>query len=178
MKRKVLFKSSHLNVIELDGWFYATEPANSEDNLAVAVLPWRKRKGEVEFLARFELNPAHLLCSSYVKCTDTPHQVSIITGACETSDPLHHAKMELLEEAGYCIDESRFKSYGVVSPIKSSCTKLCLYAVRVTAKDTQLDYRGDGSGNESKEFAQWVDRYTMVAAKDPYIQTIILRAGL
>jgi 8-oxo-dGTP pyrophosphatase MutT (NUDIX family) len=178
MKRKVLFKSTHLNVVELDGWFYATEPANSEDNLAVAVLPWRIHKGAKEFLARFELNPAHLLCTGHIKCTDTPHQVSIITGACETGDALYHAQHELIEEAGYYIDKSRFESCGVVSPIKSSCTKLCLYTVRIKRTDTQLDYRGDGLGNESREFAEWVDRSVMIKAKDPYIHTIMLRAGL
>ena len=178
MKRRVLFKSTHLNVVELDGWFYATEPANSEKNLAVAVLPYRKSKNNIEFLARFELNPAHLLFENHTRWADGLHQVSIITGACETGDPLYHAQHELIEEAGYHVDQSRFNFHGIVSPIKSSCTQMCLYSIRILSRDRQLTYRGDGSGNESKEFAEWVDRSTMIQAKDPYIHTIILRAGL
>ena len=168
--REVLFDSPFIRVVKLDGWFYSTEPAQSKGNLAVAVLPYRKTGHGKEFLSRFELNPAHM--------TDHQHQVSIITGACETGDPLYHAKHELLEEAGYDIPEQRFNHHGFVCPAKASSMKLHLYSVRILAKDKRKEYHGDGSRNESKEFAEWVDREMMVYAKDPYIHTIMMRGKL
>jgi hypothetical protein len=190
-KREVIFDNKWLRVVKLDGWFVASEPAQSKDNMAVAVLPYRKtflspepnplsingklqpsptRKYKNQFLARYELNPAHM--------TDLLHQVSIITGACETGNPLYHAKMELLEEGGYDIPEDRFKFMGIVSPMKASCTKLHLYTVRICRKDECLDAKGDGGVHEAKEYAGWVDRNTIINCKDPYAQTIILRGNL
>ncbi len=183
-KRKVLFDHKWLRVVELDGWFVASEPAQSKHNMAVAVLPYRKKKIPVigghpveldspychQFLARYELNPAHM--------TDLLHQPAAITGACETGKPLYHAKMELLEEGGYNIPEDRFKFQGIVSPMKASCTKLHLYTVRIYQKDEQLVAKGDGGKHEQKEYASWVDRKVMVACKDPYIHTMMLRGNL
>lgn len=168
--RKVLFDSKWLRIVELDGWFHASEPSRSQHNMAVAVLPYRKKKSGIEFLARFELNPAHM--------TDSKHQASIITGACETGVPLYHARQELIEEAGYDIPAERFQPQGIVSPLKASATKLHLYSVRIIGKDKRQEYHGDGGEHESREFAQWVHRETMIWAKDPYIQTIMMRAGL
>jgi hypothetical protein len=191
--RKVLFDSGWLRVVELNGWFHSTEPANSKDNMAVAVLPYRKIRlpeskvcigGDVgqprqtnwspkythEFLSRFELNPAHM--------TDLLHQCSVITGACETGDPLYHAKMELLEEGGYDIPEGRFKFLGVVFPAKSSSTRLHLYTVRIYQRDIQQEAKGDGGKNEKKEYSSWVGRKQMIACKDPYVHTIMLRGNL
>ena len=182
--RKILFDNKWLRTVLLDGWFVASEPAQSKNNTAVAVLPYRiKREKSMklcvtkdnynykhEFLSRFECNPAHVI--------DLLHQVSIITGACETNNPLYHAKMELLEEGGYDIPEDRFKFVGIVNPMKASCTKLHLYTVRILGKDKHIIPKGDGSKYEQKEYASWVSRDTMIAAKDPYIQTIILRENL
>ena len=177
--RKVLFKNPWLTVVELDDWFIATEPTQSKGNRAVAVLPYREVSAPPnatswqhrnEFLARFELNPAHM--------TGLSHQTSIITGACETGNPLHHAKAELLEEGGYDIPEDRFVFLGIVSPIKTSCTKLHLYAVQIYLGDKQVPAQGDGGVHDRKEYAEWVSKDTMIAAKDPYIHTIIMRAKL
>jgi len=174
MHRKVLFKNRWLTVVELDNWFIATEPTRSKNNMAVAVLPYKKVKTskhyENKFLSRFELNPAHM--------TSLSHQASIITGACETGDPLYHAKMELLEEGGYNIPEDRFKFLGIVSPIKTSRTRLYLYTVQIYRTDIQSAIQGDGGTHEQKEYAKWIDRNQMIAAKDPYIHTIMLRAKL
>lgn len=168
MKREVLFNNKWLRIVLLDGWFVASEPAQCLSNKAVAVLPYRvNESGKYEYLARFELNPAHM--------TGQDHQLSIITGACETGYTLHHAYHELLEEAGYDIDPSRFNYHGVVNPNKSSCTILALYSVEISDKDEQKLYRGDGSKHESKEFAKWVTREELVWAKDPYIHTIMIR---
>jgi len=181
--RKVLFDHKWLRVVELDGWFVASEPAQSKHNMAVAVLPYRVKRNKTlqlmtksskytvkhEFLSRFERNPAHM--------TDLLPQVSIITGACETGNPLYHAKMELLEEGGYDIPEDRFESVGIVSPMKASCTKLHLYTVRIYGRDKREEPKGDGSEHEKKEYASWVSKATMIGAKDPYIHTIILRQG-
>lgn len=168
--RKVLFDSKWLRVVELDGWFHASEPSQSKDNKAVAVLPYRMRKTGPQFLSRFELNPAHM--------TDLIHQVSVITGACETGNPRYHAKMELLEEGGYDIEEDRFKFLGVVNPMKASCTELYLYIVRIYNRDDREDPRGDGGNHESKEYASWVERKVMLACKDPYAHTMMLRGNL
>lgn len=168
--RKVLFDSQWLRVVELNGWFHASEPSISKDNKAVAVLPYRKNKNSIQFLSRFELNPAHM--------TDLIHQVSVITGACETGNPRYHAKMELLEEGGYNIPEERFKFLGVVNPMKASCTQLYLYIIRIYQKDKREEAKGDGGEHESKEYADWVDRQTMINCKDPYAHTMILRGNL
>jgi len=176
--RKVLFDHKWLRVVELNGWFAASEPAASKDNLTVAVLPFRKVREDNtkdtifknQFLSRFERNPAHM--------TDLLHQVSIITGACETGNPLYHAQQELKEEGGYDIPQERFRFMGEVCPMKASCSRLHLYSVRIFNKDEQVDPTGDGSIHEQKEYVSWVSRETMLAAKDPYIHTIMLRAGL
>lgn len=167
IKREVLFKNKWLRVVRLDDWFVASEPTQSKNNIAVAVLPYRKIGGVIEYLSRFELNPAHM--------TDKKHQMSIITGACETGNPLYHAKMEVLEEAGYDIPEERFKSHGIVTPLKASATKLHLFSVRVYKKDKRGKYEGDGSKNESREYADWVSYDDIIWAKDPYIHTIMIR---
>ena len=183
--RKVIFYNNWIRVVQLDDWFFASEQVQSKNNMAVAVLPYRKVKikndtinikeagnetYKHEFLSRFELNPAHM--------TDLLHQSSIITGACETGNPLYHAKMELLEEGGYDIPEKRFKFMGIVSPMKASCSRLHLYTVRIYQKDKQKQTKGDGSIHEKREYASWVDRKTMIACKDPYVHTIMMRAEL
>lgn len=182
-KRKVLHDTGWLRIVELNGWFHASEPSQSKDNLAVAVLPYRLRRDheteqaagmpvafKPEFLSRFELNPAHM--------TDLLHQASVITGACETGKPRYHAKMELLEEGGYNIPEDRFRFLGVVNPMKASCTQLHLYAVRIYSRDKQQTAKGDGNNHEKKEYAAWVNRKIMLACKDPYVHTMMLRGNL
>lgn len=177
MIKTTLYRANFIHVVKLNGWFEAVEHANCKNNISVAVLPYRLRKTGIEFLSRFELNPAHLQ-SDFIHCADTPHQVSIITGACETGNSLYHAKHELLEEGGYDISESRFKYVGHVAPAKSSCTTMHLYVVRIISSDRRCLYAGDGTQNEKREFSEWVTRDVMIAAKDPYIHTIILREGL
>ena len=170
MSRKVLWQNKWLRVVELNGWFTAHEPVNSKNNLAVAVLPYKiTLKGKM-YLSRYELNPAHMTAHGTIY-----HQPSIITGACETGSPIYHAQQELLEEAGYKIPANRFKWCGIVSPSKTSCTRMHLFSVRILGRDKRQEYTGDGSGNEAKEYADWVDAETMKWAKDPYIQTIMMR---
>jgi 8-oxo-dGTP pyrophosphatase MutT (NUDIX family) len=165
--RKVLFNNKWLSVVLLDGWFVASEPSASKYNLAVAILPYRLRKTGVEFLARIERNPAHTVLKQ--------HQISIITGACETGNPLRHAQIELLEEGGYDIETDRLLHCGIVNPLKTSCQRLCLYSVRILSRDKQVTPAGDGSEHEQHDYAEWHSYQDMVWAKDPYIQTIILR---
>ena len=165
---KTLFENKWIEVVELNGWFTATKPVQSKDNKTVAVLPYRIKDNKKEFISRFELNPAHL-------DGEMNHQVSIITGACETGDPLFHARMELREEAGYEIPEDRFMFHGIVRTSKTSMSKMHLYSVKINESDEQLAYSGDGSGNEAKEYAEWVSYLDMLTAKDPYIHTIMLR---
>lgn len=168
--REILFDNKWVRVVKLNGWFVSTEPAASKDNKAVAVLPYKRDEfgDPMEFLSRLELNPAHME-------DETSQQISIITGVCETGDALYHARMELLEEGGYNIPEERFEFLGVVNPQKASCTKLHLYAVEIKEDDIQGTYEGDGSENEAKEDCAWLCSTLMITAKDPYIQSIMLR---
>lgn len=168
-EKKLLFENKWLNVYELAGWFVASSPARSKDHKAVAVLPYivDEDGDPVTFLARLEYNPAH---GATKDCLD----VSIITGACETGDQLHHAKMELLEESGYDIEEDRFEHMGMVRLGKADMTEMHLYAVEITAYDIQGDQIPDGD-NESVEDVMWVSAPVMLTSKDPYTQTIMLR---
>jgi 8-oxo-dGTP pyrophosphatase MutT (NUDIX family) len=166
--RQVLFENKWMSVVLLDGWFVASEPSASKDNMAVAVLPYRVKGGRIEYLARMEKNPAH------ITAPDIP-QMSIITGACETGKPLYHAKTELLEEGGYDISESRFIPCGIVNPLKGSCTRMFLYGIRIYPRDRQTEPEGDGGGHEQTESAAWQTHNEMLWAKDPYIQTIMMR---
>lgn len=168
--REILFEDKWLRVVKLNGWFVASEPTQSKDNMAVAVLPYKlDEEGDAcQYLSRLELNPAHME-------EEDKHQISVITGACETGNPLYHAKMELLEEGGYDIPESRFNFVGMVNPMKASCTKLYLYVVEIEDTDIQGAYEGDGSDNESREDCAWFAPPLMITAKDPYIQTMIMR---
>jgi 8-oxo-dGTP pyrophosphatase MutT (NUDIX family) len=170
MKKQILFSNKWINVLKLDDWFVATEPATCYENTAVAVLPWRNNKQaeKKQYLARFELNPAHLE-------KENEHQLSIITGACETENILFHAQQELIEEAGYHIAQKRFEFHGVVRPLKTSVTEMCLFSIEIKETDIQQEYHGDGTENEKKEFVKWVSYEDLIGAKDPYIHTILLR---
>ena len=165
--RKVLYENKWLRTVELNNWYIASECPATKENKMVAVLPFKKYNNTNLFLARFELNPAHMI--------DNNHQVSIITGACETGNILYHAQQELLEEGGYHIPKQRFNYHGIVNPLKSSCIQMYLYSVEIFDNDKQYECKGDGSLNESKEYSRWVSHPTMINAKDPYIHSIMLR---
>jgi len=169
MKKQILFNNKWINVIEINNWFIATEPTSCYKSRSVAVLPYRTVKFNcLEYLARFELNPAHLE-------KEGEHQLSIITGVCETKDTLYHAQQELKEEAGYSLAQKRFEFLGIVRPLKTSTTKMYLYTVEIKETDQQQKYHGDGTENEKKEFAKWVSEIELINAKDPYIHTILFR---
>jgi len=169
MKKKVLFKNDWLSTYILNGWYVVSEETRCKNGQLVAVLPWRVKNNEVQYLARFEENLAH---GGEGKFSD----VSIITGGCETKDILYHAQEELAEEAGYHVDRDRFRSHGVCKPLKSSMSTMNLFSVRIISKDVRREAKGDGSHGEQGSFCDWVDRRTLIIeGKDPYIHTIMMR---
>jgi hypothetical protein len=167
MQRKTLFKNDWVSTVLLNGWYIATEESRCPGNNLVAVLPWRLKSGERQYLARFEENLAHGGEDNY--------PTSIITGGCETKDILHHAQDELLEEGGYNIERHRFIPLGTCHPLKSSFAVMNLFTVRIINTDKRVRAEGDGTLGEKGAWCSWVGHGTLIWAKDPYIHTILVR---
>ena len=75
--KKVLFENRWMNVVELDNWYVCTDEVRTSNNNFVCVLPFRHTHDGVEFLMRYEHNPAHGNKPGVMG-------LSCITGQCET----------------------------------------------------------------------------------------------
>lgn len=170
MKRKTLFENDWLSVIELDGWYVASEESRTKDNTLVAVLGFRHRMSdghwnELEFVGRYEWCPAH---NQHGRL-----ELSTLTGGVESADEEQDAVRELAEEAGVEKRTDELIDLGTVFPIKSSTACLRLFAVYVTEELTRT--KGDGTRGEQDAFCEWVSERTMLSCKDPYMHTMIMR---
>jgi 8-oxo-dGTP pyrophosphatase MutT (NUDIX family) len=160
---KTLFANRFLALIERDGYTYMHEVRC--DGKIVSLLPFRRCKGKLEFLARKEICPAH----------GAEAELCSITGGIDIgSSAISTAQRELYEEAGYRAEESEFIELGKVYPSKSADTLAYLFAIDVTEKAPAIP-KGDGSRWEANASVQWVTKEECVHLQDPLIITSIVR---
>lgn len=170
MSKQLLYKNEWLSTFLYNGWYVASEETRCRDTL-VCVLPWRKIAGKVEYLLRYEHNPAHEDPDSDIK----EYLLSAITGGCEKYEPIKHASEELAEEGGYHIAEKRFVFLGSCRPLKSSSCTMYLYAVQIQSNDVQTKALGDNTYGEVGCWPEWVEEEDLLRCKDAYIHTAVSR---
>jgi 8-oxo-dGTP pyrophosphatase MutT (NUDIX family) len=160
---KTLFRNQHLAVIDRNGYTFVREVRC--DGVIVSLLPFQQKDGELQFLARLEVCPAHgpdpELCS--------------ITGGLEPGRSVEEtACQELFEEAGYRATVNELINLGQVRPSKSADTLVHLFAVDVTGK-AQTSPPGDRSRFEANASVEWVDYQQGLAIADPLFVTAMAR---
>jgi 8-oxo-dGTP pyrophosphatase MutT (NUDIX family) len=160
---KVLFRNQYLAVINRDGYIFSREVRC--DGFIVSLLPFRTDRGDMEYLARVEVCPAH----------GPDLSLYSITGGVEQHGSIEEAaQQELWEEAGFRVDEDDLISLGQVWPSKSADTIAHLFAVDVTGK-LQSAPSGDGSRLEANASVEWVDYDQGIEIADPLFVTAISR---
>lgn len=166
MEREVLFENQWVSLVKLDGWCVAAEQTRCKGGALVAVLGYRKSDDPagVEYVGRFEWCPAH--------SNTKEHELSSITGGVDTDDIEMDALRELAEEAGIFKSKSDLIYLGTCNPIKSDCATMYLFAVEC---EEIGESHGDGSHSKHGAFCKWVSEDIMVACKDPYVHTMMLR---
>jgi 8-oxo-dGTP pyrophosphatase MutT (NUDIX family) len=112
----------------------------------VSILPFRRTRGQIEFLLRDEYTP----CWGMEKS----HCSSITGGLEEDSTVEETAKEEMLQEAGYDIELEQLINLGTCFGTKSSDTTYHLFAVDVSGMK-RGEAVGDGSELETKSECYW-----------------------
>jgi 8-oxo-dGTP pyrophosphatase MutT (NUDIX family) len=160
---RVLFHNQYLAVIERDGYTFVREVRCN--GIIVALLPFRNRNSEIEFLARLEVCPAH----------GSKMEQYSITGGVELGESVEEAaRKELWEETGYRVGVDDLFSLGQVRPSKSADTIVYLFAIDVTGK-SQSAPPGDGTCFEANASIVWVDYDRGIQIVDPLFITAIIR---
>lgn len=134
----------------------------------VSVLPYRRvGKDAWEIGIREEITP----------CWNEAPSLSSVTGGLEgDEDPVKAAKRELLEETGYDVEESKFKSLGTCRGTKSSDTIYYLFGVDLTGIDEPKEApKGDGTKGDMAPF-KWTDINDSIV--DPMVYVSYVRLGL
>jgi hypothetical protein len=167
MHKKILYENKWINLVKLNDWYVCTDEVRTDNNNFVCVLPYATIKGRrLEYLLRMEKNPAH---------HPTKPLISAITGQCETGIVRYHAQMELKEEGGYSVPASRLIYLGDCNPFKSSMAKMHLFVAPIYKTDVPHKAEGDGTFGEQGSYPLWVEKICLLACKDPYIQTTLVR---
>jgi 8-oxo-dGTP pyrophosphatase MutT (NUDIX family) len=160
---QTLFRNQHLAVIDRDGYTFVHEVRC--DGVIVSLLPFQQKDGELQFLARREICPAH---------GPDPERCSI-TGGLEPNKSVEEtACLELFEEAGYHATVNELINLGQVRPSKSADTVVHLFAVDVTGT-TSATPPGDGSRFEAGASVEWVDYQQGLTIADPLFVTTMAR---
>lgn len=135
MSFTTLWENKWLAVRERDGYSYLHEKTRTG---TVAILPYHfdPETAEIMVLARMEVCPAH---------SDT-HELNCITGGVEHSHTEDEAAVgELLEEAGYLIEERDLVFLGSYFVSKQTDTVVHCYAVEIKDVEKRSEAKGDGS---------------------------------
>ncbi len=130
----------------------------------VAVLPFRRTAGGLEFAVKAEVTP----------CWSLEPVESALTGGYEGGDITGDAVRELFEEAGFDVAPGELLSLGTSYASKSADTVYSLFAVDVTDKAASEPV-GDGTRLESEAAVVWVSRAEVVRVADPQVAVMVLR---
>ena len=131
----------------------------------IAILPFREKEGKMEFLMRFENNPAW----------GTGISLTCITGGMENNDVVKTAILEMKEEAGMDISRSELMDLGACRGTKSTDTVFQLYTVNLTGYDGVYFPKGDGSYLEKLASTQWMPERKILQADDPLVYVMFCR---
>lgn len=146
--------------MDINGYVYSHE-SRCEGKI-IAVLPFRKKDGYVEFGVRHEITPAWGLKPVY----------SALTGGYEGGDPRDTAVMEVKEEAGFDVDKDDLIDLGNSYASKSADTIYYLYAADVTGLE-EGEAAGDGSTLDAEGTIKWFKHFPQ--SDDPQVSTMYLR---
>lgn len=147
-------------------YLYSTSPwCNSQ---GVAIVPFRRTSdNELEFLGRFELCPAH----------SDDIELGAIMGGMDKEDEEANvtAWRELIEEGGFKVPLENVIPLGTSRPNKSSDTTMYLFAVDLDLGYEKVEATGDGTLVEEGGYSDWISFEDLAYAKEPLLQTIVLR---
>ncbi|MDX2162922.1 MAG: NUDIX domain-containing protein [bacterium] len=163
MADKVVCETPFVSLIERDGYVFSHE--NRCDGQIVAILPFKGKGKRRQYLARLEVCPAH-----------SPHiEPCSITGGVNPGEGVRETALhELLEEAGYTVQDADLIALGTVRPSKSADTTVHLFAVNIKGMQAGIA-TGDGTKFEEGAGTAWVDYAQAMDNKDPLFITAIAR---
>lgn len=163
MMEKILYRTKYLSLVEKDNWIFVKDMTEA----FVAILPFRDREGEIEFLARIETIPAH----------QPARHLCALTGTIEKGEsPSETARRELYEESGFR-GRGPLIQMGQIFLSKSSSTVVHLYAIEVT-DEVQEEAPGDGTQNEEEATTKWLTRKKASMVPDSLFCAMITRLSL
>jgi 8-oxo-dGTP pyrophosphatase MutT (NUDIX family) len=165
-KVKILFENKWISLREMSSekWAYTYSHEIRCGGYIVAILPFRRDPGtgRHQFMLRKETTP----------CWGPGQHISSITGGVEGGvggkDAKETAVHEVLEEAGYRIEEKDLLPLGTCRGTKSTDTVYFLYAVDLTGKE-QETAPGDGTELEKLAFCYWAGESEIKDAVDPMV---------
>lgn len=143
------------------GYVYSHETrCNGE---IVAILPYKRRLGQLHWLLRKEITP----------CWEMAPVISSITGGVDIARAVREtAQHELLEEAGYAIGLDRLVALGTCYGTKSSDTTYHLYTADLSNVKRGKAV-GDGSELEAMAHCFWSG--SIDDARDPFVYIMYYR---
>ena len=137
----------------------------------VTILPYKTDSDGnlTEIMVRREVTP----------CWEMKPVMSSITGGVEKDDdgeldPLGTAALELREEAGLNVDQSKIESLGTCYGVKSSDTVYHLYATDASNAPKQKA-EGDGSRLEKLAWCEWAKPKDLKDAMDPLLAMLFIK---
>jgi len=160
-----------VSLYRIGSYVYSHETRS--DGKIVAVLGYLRKHPQF-VLGRFEATPCH----------GNKIELVSLTGGVERNSPLHSARKELYEEAGYNLLAEKFISLGTVRPSKSQDTVVFLYAVPINKGKPYMKCRGEGDEEDKKDddfkdhycqFVHWTDA---IASSDPLLVTLTVRLAM
>lgn len=166
METKILYENKWLNLIEISGdnWSYVFSHEIRCKGRIIAVLPFKKIGGRIQYLLRIEPNPAWGYYNKHI---------SSITGGHEKTAE-QTALLEIQEEAGYSVNKDDLIDLGVCRGTKSTDTVFRLFSVDLSGKERKKA-EGDGSELEKKSYCYWADEKEINNAVDPLVYVMFYK---
>jgi hypothetical protein len=166
-KIDILYKTDWLSLrkisapnMNIEGYIYSHEDRCGGH--IVSILPFRKVDEEFEFLLRQEVTP----------CWSLDQMISSITGGVDPGmDPIAAALQEMIEEAGYKLEDAAIIALGTIRGSKSSDTLYHIFGVDVTGM-TAGPALGDGTESK-KDRCVWVKDISL--SVDPLSYVALIR---
>ena len=136
------------------------------NGIIIALMPFRKLNGILEFLMRNEITP----------CWGLQYQLSSITGGYEGGDPRDTTIIELKQEAGYEASKNELVSLNTSFASKSSDTTYYLYTIDLTNREQKLATT-DGTSLEKLATCIWMTEQQILdhQPKDPQVYVLLTR---
>ena len=153
---KTIFKEEWLSIKSNKGYtFLHEEKANGK---LICVIPYRQNNGNMEYLMRYEICPAH----------GDEHEFCMIIGSYDNVDLTIEETVvkELREETGYIVDQSKLQSLDWVWDSKVADTKVYLFTIDLTNLKS-YEPLTDGTELEKTAYCKWVSLEECYKCKDP-----------